>query len=192
MHTQSYLWCSARLDVSIYYQLPRRDEGSDKPSATIEPHRIMVPTQTQGGRIESSMPLPYYTAAHIRLRSIPVESGPTPVKSGPIPVKSGRIRFNSGQLWSNPVRLPSNPVQIRSEYITVLPETSVSQSERLRCGVVCGGRWKPECGARWMVAYSWQSSGLCLIGLQFDICWKVVYKSKNLNDWNSNLVDGSA
>ena len=27
--------------------LPRRDEGSDKPSATIEPHRIMVPTRTR-------------------------------------------------------------------------------------------------------------------------------------------------
>jgi hypothetical protein len=27
--------------------LPQRDEGSDKPSATIEPHRIMVPTRTR-------------------------------------------------------------------------------------------------------------------------------------------------
>ena len=27
--------------------LPRRDEGSDKPSATIEPHRIMVQNRTR-------------------------------------------------------------------------------------------------------------------------------------------------
>ena len=27
--------------------LPRRDEGSDEPSAMIEPHRIMVQTRTQ-------------------------------------------------------------------------------------------------------------------------------------------------
>ena len=35
----------------------RMDEDSDKPSATIEPHRIMVPTADSdlGGRIESSM-----------------------------------------------------------------------------------------------------------------------------------------
>ena len=47
--------------------LPRRDEGSDLPSATIEPHRIMVPTRDSnpGGRIESPMSLPlYYRGTH--------------------------------------------------------------------------------------------------------------------------------
>ena len=40
--------------------LPRRDEGSDASRATIEPHRIMVPTrtQTQAARCR------YTTAAH--------------------------------------------------------------------------------------------------------------------------------
>ena len=37
--------------------LPRRDEGSDKPSATIEPHRIMVPTRirTQAAGLKSDV-----------------------------------------------------------------------------------------------------------------------------------------
>ena len=46
--------------------LPRRDEGSDKPSATIEPHRIMVPTQTrtQAAGLKVRCRYHYTTAAH--------------------------------------------------------------------------------------------------------------------------------
>ena len=47
--------------------LPRRDEGSDKPSATIEPHRIMVPTRTrtQAAGLKVRCRYHYTTAAHI-------------------------------------------------------------------------------------------------------------------------------
>ena len=47
--------------------LPRRDEGSDKPSATIEPHRIMVPTRTrtQTAGLKVRCRYHYTTAAHI-------------------------------------------------------------------------------------------------------------------------------
>ena len=46
--------------------LPRRDEGSDKPSATIEPHRIMVPTRTrtQAAGLKVRCRYHYTTAAH--------------------------------------------------------------------------------------------------------------------------------
>ena len=49
--------------------LPRRDEGSDKPSATIEPHRIMVKSQTrtQAAGLKVRCRYHYYhytTAAH--------------------------------------------------------------------------------------------------------------------------------
>ena len=49
--------------------LPRRDEGSDKPSATIEPHRIMVPTRTrtQAAGLKVRCRYHYTTAAHIAL-----------------------------------------------------------------------------------------------------------------------------
>ena len=47
--------------------LPRRDEGSDKPSATIEPHRIIVPTRTRTQATELKVWCRYHytTAAHI-------------------------------------------------------------------------------------------------------------------------------
>ena len=46
--------------------LPRRDEGSDKPSVTIEPHRIMVPTRTrtQAAGLKVRCRYHYNTAAH--------------------------------------------------------------------------------------------------------------------------------
>ena len=46
--------------------LPRRDEGSDKPSATIEPHRIMVPTRTrtQAAGLKVRCRYRYTTVAH--------------------------------------------------------------------------------------------------------------------------------
>ena len=46
--------------------LPRRDEGSDKPSGTIELHRIMVPTQTQtqAAGLKVRCRYHYTTAAH--------------------------------------------------------------------------------------------------------------------------------
>ena len=46
--------------------LPLRDEGSDKPSATIEPHRIMVPTRnrTQAAGFKVRSRNHYTTAAH--------------------------------------------------------------------------------------------------------------------------------
>ena len=46
--------------------LPWRDEGSDKPSATIEPHRIMVPTRTrtQAAGLKVRCRYHYTTAAH--------------------------------------------------------------------------------------------------------------------------------
>ena len=49
--------------------LPRRDEGSDKPSPTIEPHRIMVPTRTrtQAAGLKVRCRYHYTTAAHIRI-----------------------------------------------------------------------------------------------------------------------------
>ena len=43
--------------------LPRREEGSDKPSATIEPHRIMVPTRTQAAGLKVRCRYHYTTAA---------------------------------------------------------------------------------------------------------------------------------
>ena len=48
--------------------LPRRDEGSDKPSATIEPHRIMVPTRTRtrASGLKVRCRYHYTTAAHGR------------------------------------------------------------------------------------------------------------------------------
>ena len=49
--------------------LPWRDEGSGKPSATIEPHRIMVPDSDSnpGGQIESPMLLPlYYRGSYLQ------------------------------------------------------------------------------------------------------------------------------
>ena len=47
--------------------LPRRDEGSDRPSVTIEPHRIMVPTRTrtQAAGLKVRCRYHYTTAAHI-------------------------------------------------------------------------------------------------------------------------------
>ena len=47
--------------------LPRRDEGSDKPSATIEPHRIMVATRTrtQATGLKVRCRYHYTTAAHM-------------------------------------------------------------------------------------------------------------------------------
>ena len=49
--------------------LPRRDEGSDKPSATIEPHRIMIPTRTrtQAAGLKVRCRYHYTTAAHLPL-----------------------------------------------------------------------------------------------------------------------------
>ena len=49
--------------------LPRRDEGSDKPSATIEPHRIIVPTRTRTGaaRFKIRCSNHYTTAAHLHV-----------------------------------------------------------------------------------------------------------------------------
>ena len=46
--------------------LPRRDEGSDKPSATIEPYRIMVPTRTrtQAAGLKVRCRYHYTTAEH--------------------------------------------------------------------------------------------------------------------------------
>ena len=50
--------------------LPWRDEGSDKPRATIEPHRIMVPTRTrtQAAGLKVRCRYHYTTAAHIYYR----------------------------------------------------------------------------------------------------------------------------
>ena len=48
--------------------LPRRNEGSDKPSASIEPHSIMVPTRTrtQAARLKVRCRYHYTTAAHFK------------------------------------------------------------------------------------------------------------------------------
>ena len=46
--------------------LPCRNEGSDKPSAMIEPHRIMVPTRTRTQTVGLKVRCRYHytTAAH--------------------------------------------------------------------------------------------------------------------------------
>ena len=48
--------------------LPRRDEGSDNPSAKVEPHRIMVPTRTgiQAAGLKVRCRYHYTTAAYHR------------------------------------------------------------------------------------------------------------------------------
>ena len=54
--------------------LPRRDEGSDKPSATIEPHRILVQTRTrtQAAGLKVRCRFCYTTVAHYIVDIVPV------------------------------------------------------------------------------------------------------------------------
>ena len=51
--------------------LPRRDEGSDKPSATIEPHRIIAPsrTRTRAAGLKVRCRNHYTTATHMYART---------------------------------------------------------------------------------------------------------------------------
>ena len=52
--------------------LPRRDEGSDKPSATIEPHRIMM-VQTRTRTQAVGLKVHYTIAAHYTTDTIQIQ-----------------------------------------------------------------------------------------------------------------------
>ena len=140
-------------------------------------------------------------------------SGSTPVYSGSAPVplrfRSGStpvpLRYRSG---SAPVLLRFRsgfaPVPLRScslykeglFLVTLLSETAVSRRARLQWSSLwlsletrVSGRMH---GSTWIVVVVRLDRNADMLYCLKSVEWSLIYKSGNLKDWSSNLVDGSA